>query len=287
MRDALACGARARRRCLSPGGIEDDPSSRPGRHAGERQDHSGPNPGTPPWPPVRRHRRPGRAEARSLRAGLHRCARRASRSGTKSHRLSTRPMLFPEPSSRRAAGPSSIRVNRWSLWEHSTVAWLDVPPDRLVRRLAADPVARPTFQPYRRETMARTLAERTFAYRSADLRVEASASPAAVARELAAACRAAAVRQEALRRRHPTQPSRRARHDPAGRDGGRPLVRSGPAGLLRHRPAPDEGRAAGHGGAIAGARSRGGVGRASQSGCAAVERVLEGCHASASSAARP
>ena len=76
-------------------------------------------------------------------------------------------------------------VNRWSLWENSTVAWLDVPPDRLVRRLAADPVARPTFQPYRRETMARTLADRTFAYRSADLRVEASASPAAVARELA------------------------------------------------------------------------------------------------------
>ena len=76
-------------------------------------------------------------------------------------------------------------ANRWSLWEDSTVAWLDVPPDRIVRRLAADPVPRPTFQPYRRETMARTLAERTFAYRSADVRVEASGTPASVARELA------------------------------------------------------------------------------------------------------
>lgn len=75
-------------------------------------------------------------------------------------------------------------MNRWSLWEDSTVAWLDVPPDRIVRRLAADPVPRPTFQPYRRETMARTLADRTFAYRSADVRVEASGTPASVAREL-------------------------------------------------------------------------------------------------------
>ena len=75
-------------------------------------------------------------------------------------------------------------MNRWALWQDSTVAWLDVPPDRLVRRLAADPVPRPTFQPYRRETMARTLAERTFAYRSADVRIEASATPASVAREL-------------------------------------------------------------------------------------------------------
>ena len=76
-------------------------------------------------------------------------------------------------------------INRWSLWENSTVAWLDVPPDRIVRRLAADPVPRPTFQPYRRETMARTLAERTFAYRSADVRIDASGTPASIARELA------------------------------------------------------------------------------------------------------
>jgi len=75
-------------------------------------------------------------------------------------------------------------LNRWSLWEHGTVAWLDVSPDRIVRRLAADPVPRPTFQPYRRETMARTLADRTFAYRAADVRIDASGTPASVARQL-------------------------------------------------------------------------------------------------------
>lgn len=75
-------------------------------------------------------------------------------------------------------------LNRWALWEHGTVAWLDVTPDRIVRRLAADPVPRPTFQPYRRETMARTLAERTFAYRAADVRVDGSGTPASVARHL-------------------------------------------------------------------------------------------------------
>ena len=110
-------------------------------------------------------------------------------------------------------------VNRWSLWEHSTVAWLDVPPDRLVRRLAADPVARPTFQPYRRETMARTLADRTFAYRSADIQSRGVRFACGGRSGARRACRAAAVGQEALRRRHPTQPSGRARHDPAGHGG--------------------------------------------------------------------
>ncbi len=75
-------------------------------------------------------------------------------------------------------------MNRWRLWEHGNVAWLDVSPERIVRRLAADPVPRPTFQPYRRETMARTLADRTFAYRAADVRIDASGTPASVARDL-------------------------------------------------------------------------------------------------------
>ena len=101
-------------------------------------------------------------------------------------------------------------MNRWSLWEHGTVAWLDVSPDRIVRRLAADPVPRPTFQPYRREKMARTLAERTFAYRAADVRIDASGTPAAVARELAGSGRAPPCWQTPLRRRHAASPSGRA-----------------------------------------------------------------------------
>lgn len=92
------------------------------------------------------------------------------------------------PSAVIATGGGTVLdpLNRWVLWEHGTVAWLDVTPDRIVRRLAADPVPRPTFQPYRRETMACTLADRTFAYRAADVRVDASGTPASVARELSA-----------------------------------------------------------------------------------------------------
>src|SRR3990170_2659498 len=39
-------------------------------------------------------------------------------------------------------------LNRWALWHHGTVAWLDAQPELLVSRLRADAVARPTFQPY-------------------------------------------------------------------------------------------------------------------------------------------
>ena len=82
-----------------------------------------------------------------------------------------------------AAGGGAVLdpLNRWALWHHGTVAWLDVAPDALVRRLAADAVARPTFQPYAVDRLAAVLDERAPAYRAADLRVDASADPEAVA----------------------------------------------------------------------------------------------------------
>ena len=40
-------------------------------------------------------------------------------------------MLLPGPSIATGGGTVLDPVNRWSLWEHSAVAWLDVPPDRL------------------------------------------------------------------------------------------------------------------------------------------------------------
>ncbi len=72
-------------------------------------------------------------------------------------------------------------LNRWALWHHGTVAWLDGPPELLVGRLRADTVARPTFQPYDPGRLAAVLAERAPAYRAADARVDASAPPPAVA----------------------------------------------------------------------------------------------------------
>ncbi len=72
-------------------------------------------------------------------------------------------------------------LNRWALWHHGTVAWLDAQPELLVSRLRADAVARPTFQPYDSRRLAAVLAERAPAYRAADARVDASGTPAAVA----------------------------------------------------------------------------------------------------------
>lgn len=77
-------------------------------------------------------------------------------------------------------------LNRWALWHHGVVCWLDLGAEALVERLEADAVARPTFQPYNAPNVARVLAERAFAYRAADLRLDASREPARVADELVA-----------------------------------------------------------------------------------------------------
>lgn len=36
-------------------------------------------------------------------------------------------------------------LNRWALWHHGMVAWLDLPAGTIVERLRGDPVARPTL----------------------------------------------------------------------------------------------------------------------------------------------
>ncbi len=71
-------------------------------------------------------------------------------------------------------------LNRWALWHHGTVAWLDASAATLVDRLRADPVVRPTFQPYDAGRLASVLAERAPFYRAADLRIEAAASAESV-----------------------------------------------------------------------------------------------------------
>lgn len=99
-------------------------------------------------------------------------------------------------------------LNRWALWHHGMVAWLDLPPEGLAARLDGDPVARPTFQPYDHDRLAAVLDERLPCYRAADLRLDATPDPLRVADELLA------------RRHHPR--GRRlfdgaaARHHPIG-----------------------------------------------------------------------
>lgn len=75
-------------------------------------------------------------------------------------------------------------LNRWALWHHGTVAWLDAAPEVLSARLASDPVARPTFQPYRPQDLAAYLAGRLPMYRAADLHLDAARSADAVADDL-------------------------------------------------------------------------------------------------------
>ena len=75
-------------------------------------------------------------------------------------------------------------LNRWALWHHGTVAWLDISGDELLRRLATDDVPRPTLEPYGTERVASVLADRAPAYRAADLRLDASAPPETIADDL-------------------------------------------------------------------------------------------------------
>ena len=77
-------------------------------------------------------------------------------------------------------------LNRWALWHHGLVAWLDVAPTHLRARLEADPVARPTFQPYDEARLASVQDERLPFYRAADLRLDADRDPAWLADELIA-----------------------------------------------------------------------------------------------------
>jgi shikimate kinase/3-dehydroquinate synthase len=78
-------------------------------------------------------------------------------------------------------------LNRWALWHHGVVAWLDLPPSTLVERLRADGVPRPTFAPYSADGLASVLGDRAPFYRAADLRLDASRPPGAVADALLAA----------------------------------------------------------------------------------------------------
>ncbi len=101
-------------------------------------------------------------------------------------------------------------LNRWALWHHGTVAWLDVPGDTLLQRLHADEVARPTLQPYGPERLANVLAEREPMYRAADLRLGATGAPGATAERIIEGVRPRTGRRlfdAEVPRHHPIGPS--------------------------------------------------------------------------------
>ena len=86
-------------------------------------------------------------------------------------------------------------LNRWALWQHGTVAWLDLEPERLNERLRSDGVARPTLQPYSTERTSAVLASRSAVYRAADLRIEAGGTPDSLATEVMNGMRVTSARR--------------------------------------------------------------------------------------------
>lgn len=101
-------------------------------------------------------------------------------------------------------------LNRWALWHHGTVAWLSVDSARLATRLAAAALARPMFEPYEADRVAAFLAARTPFYRAADMTLDGSKPPAAIADELIerlATPEARRLYDAEVERHHPIGPS--------------------------------------------------------------------------------
>ena len=110
-----------------------------------------------------------------------------------------------------AAGGGAViePLSRWALWHHGRVAWLDAPPEALVARLSADPIARPTFEPYDATRLAAVLHARSPYYGAADLRLDATRAPEAVADDLVSHGRPPRGRRlfdREVRRHHPIGP---------------------------------------------------------------------------------
>ncbi|MGH2418269.1 MAG: bifunctional shikimate kinase/3-dehydroquinate synthase [Candidatus Limnocylindria bacterium] len=100
-------------------------------------------------------------------------------------------------------------LNRWTLWHHGTVAWLDAPADVLLGRLHADGVPRPTLMPYTSASVETALAARSPMYRAADVRLNASAPTEGLADELVGRRDMPAVRRlydADVARHHPIGP---------------------------------------------------------------------------------
>ncbi len=102
-------------------------------------------------------------------------------------------------------------LNRWSLWHHGLVVWLDLAPDALVERLRADGTPRPTFEPYDAAHLATVLGDRLPVYRAADLRVDAIRPAERLADEILARRSVPAGRRlldAEVARHHPIGPER-------------------------------------------------------------------------------
>jgi shikimate kinase/3-dehydroquinate synthase len=78
-------------------------------------------------------------------------------------------------------------LNRWRLWEAGTVVWLDAPDEVLLARLAEHDEERPMLDGDAAARLAALRAARAPFYRAADVRLDASGSPEALATAVIAA----------------------------------------------------------------------------------------------------
>lgn len=112
-------------------------------------------------------------------------------------------------------------LNRWFFAMHGARIRLDVPIERLARRLHADPTPRPLLSGRPAETLARLAAERAPFYRAVDAAVDADDVPAVVADTVVRAIADLSTTATAWR---PLYDAEVPRHHPIGPANGRVLM---------------------------------------------------------------
>ena len=115
-------------------------------------------------------------------------------------------------------------LNRWAFMEHGLRVRLDVPPERLAERLAADPVSRPLLGDDPLAGLRRTAQTRAPVYGAVDAVVDGDTSPEAAAEAVIRAHAELADVQADWRTLYDTP---YARHHPAGPSRGRMLMGRG------------------------------------------------------------
>ncbi|MBA3307956.1 MAG: hypothetical protein H0T04_04635 [Chloroflexi bacterium] len=120
------------------------------------------------------HRRTGRHPAELIEAGGEAALRAFELDAVREARA------LPGAVIATGGGTVLEPLARWALWDEAKVIRLDAPDDRLLGRLAADPVQRPLLRGDAPVALAKLREERAPFYRAADLTVDATADVAAV-----------------------------------------------------------------------------------------------------------
>ena len=89
-------------------------------------------------------------------------------------------VVHPEAVIATGGGALNDPLNRWQLWSHGRVLWMQAPEPALLARLAADPVPRPLLDGSPAEHLAALARDRAPFYRAADVTLDAGLDPVRV-----------------------------------------------------------------------------------------------------------